>query len=149
MAEHVVGRNMISTPNPSASFPVWVQIVVVVGAVLLTAGAFISLLHPVLLVSPHDEINPAVRVYAVYTFSRDLALAFMLIVALLLRARATLNSVLLLTGFIQLLDAFADCMDHRWAIVPAALVLGAIFLRAAASLTGAAFWKNQAWKQTI
>jgi hypothetical protein len=35
----------------------------------------ISLLHPILLVSPHDEINPAVRVVAAYSFSRDLGLA--------------------------------------------------------------------------
>jgi len=80
--------------------------------------------YPTLLVSPHDEINSAVRIYAAYTFSRDLALAFMLSTALLLRARATLNSLLPLTGFIQLLDAFTDVMDHRWVIVPAALVIG-------------------------
>jgi hypothetical protein len=58
-------------------------------------------LHPALLVSPHDEINPAVRVYAAYAFSRDLALAFMLFTALLLRTRTTLNSLMLFTGFIH------------------------------------------------
>jgi hypothetical protein len=36
-----------------------VRIVAGIGAVLLIAGALISLLHPILLVSPHDEINPA------------------------------------------------------------------------------------------
>ena len=83
MPDHVVRENALSTANFSTSFPLWVQIVVIVGAVLLSAGAFISLLHPILLVSPHDEINSAVRVYAAYTFSRDLGLAFMLIAALL------------------------------------------------------------------
>ena|SRR3989442_15698626 len=149
MGDRVVHKNVVSKGNSSAPFPLWVRVVVVAGAVLLTAGALISLLHPILLVSPRDEINSAVRVFAAYTFSRDLALAIMLVVALALRARATLNSLMLLTGLVQFLDAFADCVDHRWAIVPVALVLGGIFLCAAASLSGSAFWKIQAWKQTI
>jgi hypothetical protein len=149
MSEHVALKNTISTPNPSASFPLWVQVVVVVGAVLLTAGAFISLLHPVLLVSPHDEINPAVRVYAAYTFSRDLALAIMLVVALALRTRAVLSTLMLLTGLVQFLDAFADCLDHRWAMVPAAVVIGTLFLLGTATLSGSPFWKIQAWKHDV
>jgi hypothetical protein len=115
----------------------------------LIAGALISLWHPILLVSPHDEINPAVRVFAAYTFSRDLGLAIVLVTALRLRARATLNGMLLLTGFIQMLDAFTDCLDHRWAIVPAAVVIGALFFLAAASLSGAPFWNIQAWKHEV
>jgi hypothetical protein len=72
-----------------------------------------------------------------------------LVTALLLRARATLNGMLLLTGFMQLLDAFTYCLDHRWAIVPAAVVIGALFFLAAASLCGAPFWKIQAWKHQV
>ena len=73
----------------------------------------------------------------------------MLVTALLLRARAALSGMLLLTGFIQMLDVFTDCLDHRWAIVPAAAVIGAVFFLAAASLSGAPFWKIQAWKHEI
>jgi hypothetical protein len=146
MSEHVVLKKTISTPNISAPFPLWVQIVVILGIVLLTAGAFIALLHPALLVSPREEINPAVRVYAAYTFSRDLALAIMLVVALALRTRAILSTLMLLTGLVQFLDAFADCLDHRWAIVPAAAILSTLFLLGAAALSGSPFWKIQAWK---
>ena len=149
MPDRVVQKNVSSKANVSEQFPLLVRIVVGIGAVLLIAGALISLLHPILLVSPHDEINPAVRVFAAYTFSRDLGLAIVLVTALLLRARATLNGMLLLTGFIQVLDALTDCLDHRWAIVPAAVVIGALFFWAAASLSGAPFWKIQAWKQAV
>ncbi len=149
MPDRVVQKNVSSKANVSEQFPLLVRIVVGIGAVLLIAGALISLLHPILLVSPHDEINPAVRVFAAYTFSRDLGLAIVLVTALLLRARATLNGMLLLTGFIQVLDALTDCLDHRWAIVPAAVVIGALFFLAAASLSGAPFWKIQAWKQAV
>ena len=149
MPDRVVQKNVSSKTNVSEQFPLWVRIVVSIGAVLLIAGVLISLLHPILLVSPHDEINPAVRVFAAYTFSRDLGLAIVLVTALLLRARATLNGMLLLTGFIQVLDAFTDCLDHRWAIVPAAVVIGALFFLAAAALSGAPFWKIQAWKHEV
>jgi hypothetical protein len=139
MSEPVVVKNTISMPSLGAPFPLWVQVVVIVGVVLLTAGGFISLLHPALLVSLHDEINSAVRVYAAYTFSRDLAIACMLFIALLLRARTTLSSLMLLTGFIQLLDAFTDVLDHRWVIVPGAVVIGTIFFLGAAALSGFPF----------
>jgi hypothetical protein len=148
MPDRVVQTSVSSKANVSEQFPLWIRIVVVSGAVLLTAGALISRLHPILLVPPDNQINSAVRVYAAYTFSRDLALAIMLVTALLLRARATLNSLMLLTGFIQLFDAFTDCFDHRWPIVPATVVIGALFYLGSATLSGAPFWKIQAWRQT-
>jgi hypothetical protein len=151
--EEVIPSERIAPSNESslscnATFPLWLRIVVIIGAALLTAGAFISLLKPALLVSPHIEISAAARVYASYTFSRDLALAIMLVTALLVRARATLNSLMLLVGLIQILDAIADCLDHRWIIVPGVLVIGAVFLLGAASLSGSPFWKIQAWKHS-
>ena len=149
MPDGVVQKKVSSKATVSEQFSLWVRIVVGIGAVLLIAGALISLWHPILLVSAHDEINPAVRVFAAYTFSRDLGLAIVLATALLLRARATLNGMLLLAGFIQMLDVFTDCLDHRWAIVPGAVVIGAVFFLAAASLSGAPFWKIQAWKHEI
>ena len=135
--------------SSTATLPRWLRIVVVIGAVLLTAGAFISLLDSALLVSPHAEINPAVRVYASYTFSRDLALAIMLVIAIFLRARTILNSLMLLVGFIQILDAITDCVDHRWALVPGVLVIGLVFFLGAAALSGSPFWKVQAWKHIL
>jgi hypothetical protein len=111
----------------------------------MTAGAFIALLHPVLLVSPHDDINGAVHIYAGYLFSRNLAIAVMLLIALSLRASATLNTLMLLTGFIQLLDAIVDCFEVRWAIVPGIAVLGLLFLLGSAALCGHPFWRKAAW----
>ena len=57
MPDRVVQKNLSSKANVSEQFPLWLRIVVGIGAVLLIAGALISLLHPILLVSPHDEIN--------------------------------------------------------------------------------------------
>ena len=125
----------------------WVRTIVVMGAILMAAGAFIALAHPVMLVSPHAEINDAVRVYAGYLASRNLGLAILLIVAISLRARRTLNTLMLLTVLIQVLDAGIDCVEGRWAILPGVIVLGVLFVVGAAGLSGHPFWKKEAWME--
>jgi hypothetical protein len=98
-------------------FPWWLQAIVLLGALLMAAGALIALLNPSMLVSPHDEINAAVHVYAGYLFSRNAALATLLVISMIVRARGILNILVLLTASIQLLDAGVDWhgrpMGHR------------------------------------
>lgn len=118
----------------------------ILGAILLTAGACIALLRPVMLASPHDEINGAVHIYAGYLASRNFSLAIALLVALFMGARRALNSFLLLVAMVQLLDAVMDCVEGRWPIVPGVSLLAVLFLPASASLSGYPFWKIRAWK---
>jgi len=134
--------------NASAPFPWWVRIVVVLGATLMAMGAGIALLHPAMLVSPHDDINGAVRVYAGYLVSRNFALAVLLLVSMGLRARGMLNSLVLLTACIQILDAGVDGWEGRWAVVPGVVVFGVMFFAVAARLSGYPFWKIEAWRQS-
>jgi hypothetical protein len=128
-------------------FPWWLQTIVLVGALLMGACALIALLNPAMLVSPHDEINTAVHIYAGYLFSRNAALAILLVASMLLRSKGTLNTLILLTAFIQLLDAAVDCMEGRWIIVPGVVVFGLLFLLASARLTGHPSWRKEAWSQ--
>jgi hypothetical protein len=130
--------------NRDAPLPWWLRMIVVLGIVLLMAGALVSLLNPALLVAPGAEMTAAVRVYAGYTFSRDLALAIMLLAAFGWRSRNILNGLLLLTGLIQLLDVIPDLLEQRYVIVPGVLILAGLFFAAAARLSGAAFWKLRA-----
>jgi hypothetical protein len=127
--------------------PWWLQTIVLAGSFLMAAGALISLLNPAMLVSPHDEINAAVHIYAGYLFSRNAALAILLVASMLFRARGTLNTLILLTAFIQLLDAAVDCMEGRWVVVPGVLVFGLLFLLASVRLSGHPFWRREAWSQ--
>ena len=106
----------------------------------------IALIHPVLLVSPHDEINGAVRIFAGYLFSRNLALAILLLAALLARAKEILNGLLILTAFVQLFDAIMDFAEGRWPIVPGVLILAALFFFAARRVSGHPFWQLKAWR---
>ena len=101
----------------------------------MAAGALIALLHPAMLVSPRDQINEAVRVYAGYLVSRNLALAVMLLVALTRSARESLRILIILTAFIQLLDAGLDAFEGRWALVPGVLIFAMAFFIAAAWLS--------------
>jgi hypothetical protein len=133
-----------SQPGGYLTIPKWTGIVVVIGALLMAAGGIIALVNPAMLASPHDQINDAVHVYAGYFACRNLCIAAMLLVLLIMRSRA-LAQLMLLTAFIQIVDAVLDCMEGRWLIVPGVLILGLLFFVAAARLSRHTFWRAEAW----
>jgi hypothetical protein len=136
----------VTESKAHASLPWWVSGSVVVGALLMAAGGLIALIHPAMLVSPGAEINGAVRVYAGYLVSRNLALAIMLLVMLGLRTRGALSNLMVLTAFIQLLDAGMDFREGRWTLVPGVILFAVVFFLGAARLSGQPFWKLAAWR---
>jgi hypothetical protein len=134
------------TKSNIATIPWWVRLIVILGALLTTVGAVIALIHPAMLVSPHDEINGAVRIYAGYLAARNLALALMLTGLLLVGAKRPLSHLMLLVALIQILDACMDVAEGRWVVVPGVLLFGVTFVAAAARLSdGTPFWKIEAW----
>jgi hypothetical protein len=141
----IVSGETPSTETALPRFPLWVNVAVVLGALLMLAGGVIAIVRPAMLVSPQDEINGAVRTYAGYLASRNIALAAMLLMTLSLRARTALSNLMVLTAFIQLLDAGIDCVEGRWPIVPGVMVFGIVFFLGAARLRGCPFWRRQAW----
>ncbi len=141
---------LVSTAPQGASIkrPIawWLCLIVILGALLNAMGAIIALVRPAMLVSPHDEINGAVHIYAGYLVARNLAVGFMLVALLLLGARRALGNLMVLVGFIQLLDACIDAAEGRWAVMPGVLVLGMVFLFSATGICGFPFWRLEAWK---
>ena len=134
-----------STGLNAVPLPWWVSAVILLGALLAATGAILALVHPAMLVSPHDEINGAVRVYAGYLAARNGALAIMLVVLLALGARRSLSSLMVLIALIQVLDAVLDIAEGRWMIVPGVLIFALVFLITAARLSGHPFWRAEAW----
>jgi hypothetical protein len=132
---------------PAATAPIawWLRAVVVPGALLMATGAVLALIHPAMLVSPNDEINGAVHIYAGYFASRNMALAIMLIALLSLSAKRALSNLMVLVALIQLLDACIDCAEARWPIVPGVIVLGLIFLFGASRPSNNPLWKSEFW----
>jgi hypothetical protein len=122
-----------------------VSVFVLVGGLLLAVGGVIGLVNPSMLVSPHDQISGAVHIYAGYFAVRNLALGLFLPILLALRARRALAGLMVVAGFIQLLDVGMDCIEGRWTIVPGVLVLGALYLIAASRVSGAPFWRRESW----
>jgi hypothetical protein len=120
--------------------PWWLATVVIIGATLMAAGGIIALAKPAMLLSPGEAVNSATRVYAGYLVSRNLALAAMLLFNLAIRARAVLSSLMVLTAFIQLLDAGMDILEGRWTLVPGVLIYAVVFFVGAARLDRP-FWK--------
>ena len=90
MTERNSFNNSIAKRYDSTVQPIawWLRVVIVLGAFLTAMGGIIALVHPAMLVSPHDEINGAVHIYAGYLAARNLALAIMLVALLLLTSEA-------------------------------------------------------------
>jgi hypothetical protein len=128
------------------AIPWWLSMTVVLGTLLTAAGAVIALVHPSMLVSPHDQINGAVHIYACYFAARNLAISALLLTLLIIGARRALGNLMVLVGLIQLLDACMDVAEGRWAVIPVVLVLGLVFLIGSARLSGGyPFWRIEAW----
>ncbi|HEY6490942.1 MAG: hypothetical protein WCC26_13945 [Terracidiphilus sp.] len=129
----------------SERVPWWIQLIVIVGALLSAAGAIIALVNPAMLVGSQAEINSAAHVFASYFAARNLALACILLALFGLGARRALGQILALVGVIQLIDTVMDCLEGRWAVAPGVLILGLLFLLAATKLCRRSLWNRQAW----
>ncbi len=132
--------------SETAPFPWWLRTTIILGSLLMATGAVLALVNPQMLVYPGAAINDASRTFAGYFFGRNLVLAILLLVALLQRARGMLNTLLLLTGFIQVIDVVLDCAERRWRIVPVVAIFAVMLFLSSARLSGFPFWKAKAWK---
>jgi hypothetical protein len=127
--------------------PLWISIVVILGALLITTGAVISKLDPTLLTNG-SPMTDAARVYADYLFARNLPLAVMLPFLLAMRARRMLAGFMVLTAFIQLVDVINDLARGAFLLVPGLLVFATVFLIGAWQLFGQAIWHIDAWRES-
>jgi hypothetical protein len=91
-------------------------------------------------------MNQAAHVYAGYLVSRNLALAVVLLVVLVLQARSALIGLMVYTALAQLVDAVVDTATGRAALLPIIVVFAVAFLAGAARLSGPAWWKASAWR---
>jgi hypothetical protein len=139
-------RGAEMTESKSEAFPWWLSGIVLLGALLVAVGGLMALWQPSRLVSPHDEINGAAHIYAGYFASRALVLSAMLLAALLFRAKGLLNSLMLLTAFIQLMDLGVDWHEGRWSVITGVVVVGVLFFVGARRLSGFPFWRAEAWR---
>ena len=136
----------LRTPPSAARIPWWVSAVVILGACLTAAGAVISKVDPTLLTNG-SPMTDAARVYADYTFARNLPLALMLLVLLAMRARWMLAGFMVLTALIQVVDVLDDLTRGAFLLVPGLLVFAVVFLLGAWRLFGRAFWHTDAWRE--
>ncbi len=139
---------MIKSPlqlQPTLHIPLWVSIVVVLGALLTTVGAVISKVDPTILTNG-SLMTGAARVYADYMFARNLALAMMLLFLLGIRARRMLAGFMVLIALIQIFDVVDDLARGAFMLVPGLLVFAIVFLVGARRLFGQAIWHVEAWR---
>lgn len=138
-------KNDLRTPHSSMRIPLWVSIVVILGALLTTTGAVLSKVDPTLLTNG-SPMTEAARIYADYMFARNLALAVMLLFLLGVRARRMLAGFMVLIALIQVFDVVDDLARGAFLLVPGLLVFAIMFLIGAWKLFGQAIWHIEAWR---
>jgi hypothetical protein len=126
-------------------FPWWVYVIVLLGAALLAGGAIISQADPKMLLSSGEQMTGAVKVYADYTFSRDVVLALGLLVLLALHARRMLAGLMLLTIGIQLVDAVEDIIHGRATLLAPLIVYAIAYYTCVRWLLGGEPWNAAVW----
>lgn len=136
----------LRTPQSVVRIPLWVSIVVIVGAVLTVTGAVISKVDPTILTNG-TSMTDAARVYADYLFARNLPLAVMLLFLLASRARRMLAGFMVLVALIQIVDVINDLARGNFLLVPGLLVFAIVFLVGAWRLFGQAVWHVDAWRE--
>ena len=134
------------TTQAVVRFPLWVSIVVILGALLSVTGAVISKVDPTLLTNG-SPVTEAARVYADYTFARDLALAVMLLLLLAIRARRMLAGFMILVALVQLIDIADDLARGDWLLIPGLLVFAIVFLLGAWRLLGRDALDAKTWRE--
>jgi hypothetical protein len=125
--------------------PVWVGLVVILGALLFLVGAVLSKVNPTLLTN-NSPMTDAARVYADYTFARDLAIAVVLLLLLLVRARRILAGVMVLVALIQLMDIMNDLARGTLILLPGLLLFAVVFLIGARQVFGRPLWQAATWR---
>lgn len=134
---------MVEQPTRAAigaRIPLWITIVVILGALLSLVGAVVSKVDPTLLTGG-GALTDAARVYADYTFARDLAVSIVLLTLLAVRARLPLASVMTLVALIQIIDTLDDLTRGAFALAPGLLIYAIVFLLAAWTLVGRPGWR--------
>ena len=109
-------------------------------------GAAISKVDPTLLTNG-SPMTEAARVYADYLFARNLALAVVVLLLLVIRARRMLAGFMVLVALIQMVDSVDDLARGAVLLVPGLLVFAIMFLLGAERLFGQAVWHLDAWRE--
>jgi hypothetical protein len=138
--------NDFKTSQSVVRFPLWISIVVILGALLTVTGAVIGKVDPTLL-RGGGSMTETARVYADYLFARNLALTVMLLLLLAISARRMLAGFMVLIALIQLIDIGDDLARGAYLLVPGLLVFAIVFLLGAWRLFGRAVWHVDAWRE--
>lgn len=136
-----------STEDGSVSnIPKWIAAVTILGAALIMAGAVISKVAPTILTNG-APMTAAARVYADYMFARNLPLAVMLLLVLIIQARKMLAGFMVLVALVQVVDVVDDLVRGEYLLIPGLLVFALVYLFGASRLFGKAFWRLDAWRE--
>lgn len=114
--------------------PVWLYVVVIIGALGVLSLAYSALFSPATILGPGQQITASARTWAHYAVAYNVALGAALLVPLAIRAWRVLAGTLVQAAFAEALLGIVGIINHRPEQVAADVVLIAAFLLCARRL---------------
>lgn len=123
-----------SRASAAGGQPLWLYLVVIIGALGVLSLAYSALFSPATMLTSGQQLSDSARTWAHYSAPYIIALGAALLVPLAIRAWRVLTGILVQAAFAEVMLGIVGIATHRWDQVAADVVLIVAFLLCARRL---------------
>lgn len=123
-----------SRASAAGGQPLWLYLVVIIGALGVLSLAYSALFSPATMLTSGQQLSDSARTWAHYSAPYIIALGAALLVPLAIRAWRMLTGILVQAAFAEVMLGIVGIATHRWDQVAADVVLIVAFLLCARRL---------------
>ncbi len=117
-----------SRASAAGGQPLWLYLVVIIGALGVLSLAYSALFSPATMLTSGQQLSDSARTWAHYSAPYIIALGAALLVPLAIRAWRVLTGILVQAAFAEVMLGIVGIATHRWDQVAADVVLIVAFL---------------------
>lgn len=129
-----LGVTADSRASAAGGQPLWLYLVVIIGALGVLSLAYSALFSPATMLTSGQQLSDSARTWAHYSAPYIIALGAALLVPLAIRAWRVLTGILVQAAFAEVMLGIVGIATHRWDQVAADVVLIVAFLLCARRL---------------
>lgn len=129
-----LGVTARSRASAAGGQPLWLYLVVIIGALGVLSLAYSALFSPATMLTSGQQLSDSARTWAHYSAPYIIALGAALLVPLAIRAWRVLTGILVQAAFAEVMLGIVGIATHRWDQVAADVVLIVAFLLCARRL---------------